>query len=94
MHDDEHMHPSAVRPVFDDIAHRMAELMPHMCARLKRAMVECRVRERCRTSVGPAVCSEDLLVCNVGASAAYQSPEHLDAADVGWTTAMAVKCEH
>ena len=36
--------------------------------------------------------SDDLLVHNVGVSAAYQSPPHVDGGDVGWTAALAVKC--
>jgi len=50
------------------------------------------VRERFITREACETCSDDLLVNNVGVSSRYQSPEHGDKNDVGWTYAFSGKC--
>ena len=84
--------PSKVKKVFNSISDRMRALMPNMCAVLEQVLVECQVKERCYTHNALDHVSDDLLVHNVGASSAYQSPAHVDAGDVGWTFAWACKC--
>ena len=50
------------------------------------------MRERLYSVATIDAVSDDLLVNNVGVSAAYQSPPHFDVTDVGWTFAFACKC--
>jgi hypothetical protein len=56
------------------------------------ALLHAKVRDQFHSAESVNFVSDDLLVNNVGVSAAYQSPPHVDPADVGWTFAFACKC--
>ena len=84
--------PDLLQPMFNALSARMRCNMPAACERLQHALDVARVRERLRTREAQRMCSDDLLVNNVGISSAYQSPAHVDQNDMGWTFAFAVKC--
>ena len=85
---------SAVRGAWEAIAARMRALLPGAFGRLSRHLEAARVRDRLYCQDAKQLMSGDGIVNNVGVSAAYQSPAHRDANDVGWTVALAVKCSH
>ena len=59
----------------------MLALLPRTFGRLALALEQAKVRERLYTSNAQQLVSKRLIVNNVGASDAYQSPSHLDAGD-------------
>ena len=83
---------SGLKHVWNALGRRMHRLLPGACADLVARLEDAQVRERFITTSASATCSDDLIVNNVGVSSRYQSPEHVDTNDVGWTFAFAVKC--
>ena len=83
-----------VKHLWNAMSERMHALLPQASAAMVKVLSEAKVRERLYSTRAGDVLSDDLLLNNVGVSAAYQSPPHLDTGDVGWTHAFAVKCEH
>ena len=81
-----------VQDTFEAIAARLKSLLPCASCRLSEELCVARVRERLYCAQAAVLMSEDGLVNNVGVSAAYQSPAHVDRNDVAWTAAFAVKC--
>ena len=81
-----------VKQLWDAMSERMHTLLPRASEAMVNALSEAKVRERLYSTGAGDVLSKDLLVNNVGVSAAYQSPPHFDSGDVGWTFAFAVKC--
>merc|ERR1711871_26318 len=67
-------------------------MMPSASAQMVKELCNARVRERLYSASAQDVVSDDMLVNNVGVSAAYKSPPHFDIGDVGWTFAFACKC--
>ena len=82
----------ALKKLWNDISTRMHALLPVASANMVKKLREAGVRERLYSAAAIEAMSDDLLVNNVGVSAAYQSPPHFDTADVGWTFAFACKC--
>lgn len=76
------------------LSKRMRKMLPAACAGMAEALSRARVHDRLYSKKAWEVVSDDLLVCNVGVSSAYQSPAHKDPRDTGWTFAFAVKCNH
>ena len=76
------------------ISKRMREMLPAACAGMAAEMSRARVQDRLYSEIARDVVSDDLLVCNIGVSSAYQSPAHMDPRDTGWTFAFSVKCNH
>ena len=70
----------------------MHKMLPTACTSTVEALNKARVRDRLYSEQARSVTSRDLLVNNVGVSAAYQSPPHFDVGDVGWTFAFSCKC--
>ena len=83
-----------VKQVWNEMSRCMHAMLPKACAEAVQALEDARVRERLYSALAIDTLSDDLLVNNVGVSAAYQSPPHFDVGDVGWTFAFAVKCDH
>ena len=83
-----------LKGLWNSMSQRMRAMLPASCERMAAMLERARVRERLYTCAARDVTSDDLLVCNVGVSAAYHSPSHVDARDVGWTFAFSVKCDH
>ena len=81
-----------VRATWEAISARLNALLPRAFGHLSQALAAARVRERLYCADASNLLSEDGIVNNVGASAAYQSPAHADANDVSWTAAVSVKC--
>jgi hypothetical protein len=81
-----------LRGLYNALASRMHAHMPRACAATVEHLAAAQVRERFITREACETCSDDLLVNNVGVSSRYQSPEHCDKNDVGWTYAFSVKC--
>jgi hypothetical protein len=81
-----------LKGLWNDISGRMRALLPSACEAMAAALEAAGVRERLYSVAARDVISDDMLVNNVGVSAAYQSPPHVDANDVGWTFAFACKC--
>ena len=90
--DDERFRGEQMRKILDALSERMHAALPRTCLYMVDALQQAGVRERLYTTVAGGVVSGDLLVNNVGVSAAYQSPPHFDLNDVGWTFAFACKC--
>ena len=78
--------------LFNAISKRMRAALPTACQVALKALEAAKVRERLYCKAANGVMSDDMLTNNVGMSAAYQSPAHVDKNDMGWTAAMAVKC--
>ena len=76
------------------LSKRMRKMLPAACAGMAGALSRAGVHDRLYSKKAREVVSDDLLVCNVGVSSAYQSPAHKDTRDTGWTFAFAVKCNH
>lgn len=90
-------HPSlfcaaGLRQLWNGISKRMQALLPLASGRMVQMLREAGVRERLYSVAAIDAVSDDLLVNNVGVSAAYQSPPHFDVTDVGWTFAFSCKC--
>ena len=83
---------SVVHAVWETIAVRMRELLPGTFKHLSRSLEAAHIRDRLYCQDAAQLISSDGIVNNVGVSAAYQSPAHRDANDVGWTAALSVKC--
>jgi len=81
-----------VKRLWNAMSERMHALLPQASTAMAKALSEAKVRERLYSTGAGDALSDDLLVNNVGVSAAYHSPPHFDAGDVGWTFAFAVKC--
>jgi len=81
-----------VKCLWNAMSERMHALLPRASAAMVDVLSKAKVRERLYSTEAGNVLSDDLLLNNVGVSAAYQSPPHLDTGDVGWTFAFAVKC--
>ena len=81
-----------VRATWEAISARLNALLPRAFGHLSQALAAARVRERLYCADASNLLSEDGIVNNVGASAAYQSPAHADPNDVSWTAAVSVKC--
>lgn len=84
----------ALRQLWNDLSARMRAQLPFVTAHMVKMLREARIRERLYSAAAVEAVSDDLLVNNVGISAAYQSPPHFDGTDVGWTFAFACKCGH
>jgi len=90
-------HPSlfgaaGLRQLWNGIGRRMHALLPLASRRKVQMLKEAHVRERLYSVAAIDGASDDLLVNNLGVSAAYQSPPHFDVTDVGWTFAFSCKC--
>ena len=83
---------SEVAHIWNALSARMHGLLPRASTDLAARLEAAGVRERMITTPACQTCSDDLIVNNVGVSSRYQSPEHLDKNDVGWTFAFAIKC--
>ena len=81
-----------IKPLWNALSKSMHAMLPRAAAGMVDELRKVGVRERLYSALAPGVLSEDLLVNNVGVSAAYQSPPHFDVGDVAWTFAFAVKC--
>ena len=81
-----------LKGLWNALAARLHSLMPEACASMVEQLEQSGVRERLITADACQTCSDDLLVNNVGVSSRYQSPNHCDKNDVGWTAAFSVKC--
>ena len=81
-----------VKRLWNAMSERMHALLPRASAAMVGALSKAKLRERLYSTEAGDVLSDDLLLNNVGVSAAYQSPPHFDTGDVGWTFAFAVKC--
>ena len=92
-HDEPHrFKTSGIKAIWNALGGCMHSLLPGACANLVARLEDAQVRERLITTSAAETCSHDLVVNNVGVSSRYQSPEHVDTNDVGWTFAFAVKC--
>ena len=78
--------------LWNGISGRMRTLLPLVSQHMIRMLKEAHVQERLYSVAAVDGISDDLLVNNVGVSAAYQSPPHFDVTDVGWTYAFSCKC--
>jgi len=85
-------HADSVRGVWDSISARLHVLLPRTTRRLAQALEAANVRGRMYCEDAKGLVSNDGVCCNVGVSAAYQSPAHSDANDVGLTAAFSIKC--
>ena len=81
-----------LRQLWNDLSARLHVHLPFSTAHMVKMLTEARVQERLYSAAAVEAVSDDLLVNNVGVSAAYQSPPHFDGTDVGWTHAFACKC--
>ena len=70
----------------------MRAMLPRSCEATRAALEVAELRDRLFSTLASGVISDDLLVNNVGVSAAYQSPPHFDVNDIGWTFAFSAKC--
>ena len=85
-------HADSVRGVWNSISARLNVLLPRTTRRLSQALEAANVRGRMYCEDAKGLVSNDGVCCNVGVSAAYQSPAHSDANDVGLTAAFSIKC--
>ena len=83
---------SGLTKLWNGISRRMHALLPSVSQQMIEMLRKARVRERLYSVAAIDAVSDDLLVNNVGVSAAYQSPPHFDVTDVGWTFAFSCKC--
>ena len=74
------------------VAEAMRRLLPRAFDQLSVELQDRSLLDRLHCTRSESLISDDLIVNNVGASSAYQSPSHLDANDVGWTVALPIKC--
>ena len=81
-----------VKPHWNAAAQAMRRLLPRAFGQLSVELQDRSLLERLHCTRSERLISDDLIVNNVGASSAYQSPSHLDANDVGWTVALPIKC--
>lgn len=81
-----------VQATWEAIATRLNGLLPRASRRLSQELAAAKVKERLYCAQAGNLISRDALVNNVGVSAAYHSPAHVDRNDVAWTAAFAVKC--
>ena len=84
--------PQRLKGFWSHLSSKMHALLPSACNAMASALCAASVLERCCSHLAQFVTSPDLLVNNVGVSAAYQSPPHFDGRDMGWTFAFASKC--
>ena len=88
-----HLQPERMSATWNAISACMGSMLPAACKCAARELRKARLRKRIYSEHAlTGSCSQDLLVNNIGVSAAYQSPSHRDRNDVGWTFALAVKC--
>lgn len=92
VHFDEPNRFGGLRPLWNELSGRMKAMLPRACAMMSEELERAGVRRRLLSAMAHHVVSDDLLVNNVGVSAAYQSPPHFDVSDVGWTFAFSCKC--
>ena len=83
-----------VKPLFNHLAERVHAILPTASAALVEALNAAKVRERLYSKAAEDTMSDDLLISNVGMSAAYQNPPHKDRNDAGWTPAFSLKCSY
>jgi hypothetical protein len=88
----EHVGPEAIQPVLEALSSAMKGLLPSAFSALACELQVAQVHERCYSVYAKKLTSLDLIANNVGASSHYDSPAHYDFNDVGWTTAVALKC--
>ena len=81
-----------MKRLWNALAARMHSLMPETSAGMVEQLDQSGVRELLITADACETCSDDLLTNNVGVSSRYQSPNHRDKNDIGWTYAFSVKC--
>ena len=81
-----------MQATWEAIATRLNGLLPRASRRLSQELAAAKVKERLYCAQAGNLISRDALVNNVGVSAAYHSPAHVDRNDVAWTAAFAVKC--
>lgn len=71
-----------LKPLWNALSRRMHKMMPLASGAMVEALQLANVRGRLYSAAAADVVSHDLLVNNVGVSAAYQSPPHFDVSDV------------
>ena len=71
-----------LKPLWNALSRRMHAMMPSASAQMVKELHNAHVRERLYSTDAHDVMSDDMLVNNVGVSAAYKSPPHFDIADV------------
>jgi hypothetical protein len=81
-----------VKPHWNAVAQAMRRLLPRAFDQLSVELQDRSLLDRLHCTRSEHLISDDVIVNNVGASSAYQSPSHLDANDVGWTVALPIKC--
>ena len=90
--DSHRFNPEKLKDFWNHLSSKMHALLPFACDAMASALSAASILERCCSLMAQFVTSNDLLVNNVGVSAAYQSPPHLDTRDMGWTFAFPSKC--
>ena len=91
-HDAPDRFSTGLKYLWGTLSVRMHDMLPSASAGMVDALEQARVRDRLYSEAAHHATSGDLLVNNVGVSAAYQSPPHFDVGDIGWTFAFACKC--
>ena len=71
---------------------RMHDTLPLTFGRLAEALAQADIPSRVYSEDSLGVVSDDFVANNIGLSAAYHSPHHVDAKDTGPTVAFAIKC--
>ena len=71
-----------LKPLWNALSRRMHAMLPTASAAMVHELHKAQVRRRLYSASAAECVSDDLLVNNVGVSAAYMSPPHFDVSDV------------
>jgi hypothetical protein len=92
--DNKNFEESKVEILVELLRIRMHAQLPTASQRLASELSQANIGERLVNKRSMRLLSHDYIVNNIGVSCTYQSPEHLDCSDVGWTFAFPCQCVH